>query len=282
MREFFVLLCVAISFQMLMVNSLAEDDLPAVFLTEFENDRHRQEHDVEEVIRLAYRLAEVGAGYESARVLASIALWERDRHSKNEATQLLTEWGLTINTIRQGNAQEIIEKVENVMRYRRGSNTQLRRVRNLIALGLYVDGARLLRQDIIKKSDSMIEQTWGENASNDLVNVLQTAHQKKQLRIQIRLLRAIDPEASEMAENLIWHLTPRKSKENNRDGKWDEDKYIPSVEELAPLVIHRAINLAKKSKSSSRLLAKLVIEASPQSQAAEKAFSLIKKFIFIL
>ena len=140
----------------------------------------------------------------------------------------------------------------------------------------------------------MIDQTWGEfihryrlsvellrdegeNASNELVNVLQTTHQKKQLRIQTRLLRAIDPEVSEMAENLIWHLTPRKSKENNRDGKWNEGKYIPSVEELAPLVIHRAINLAKKSKPSSRLLAKLVMEASPESEAADKAFSLINK-----
>ncbi|HCK14174.1 TPA: hypothetical protein DHW51_08635, partial [Candidatus Poribacteria bacterium] len=99
MREFFVLLYIAMSFQALMVSSLAEDDLSAIVLTDFENDRHRQEHDVEEVIRIAYRLAEVGAGYEAARVLAAIALWERDRDSRNEATRLLNEWGLTINTI---------------------------------------------------------------------------------------------------------------------------------------------------------------------------------------
>ena len=89
MRELFVLLCVAMSLQVLMDSSLAEDDLPTIVLTDFENDRHRQEHDVEEVIRIAYRLAEVGAGYEAARVLAAIALWDRDRDSRTEATHLL-------------------------------------------------------------------------------------------------------------------------------------------------------------------------------------------------
>ena len=53
MREFVVLLCVAMSLQVLMGSSLAEDDLSAIVLTDFENDRHRQEHDVEEVIHIA-------------------------------------------------------------------------------------------------------------------------------------------------------------------------------------------------------------------------------------
>ena len=307
MREFFVLLYIAMSFQALMVSSLAEDDLSAIVLTDFENDRHRQEHDVEEVIRIAYRLAEVGAGYEAARVLAAIALWERDRDSRNEATHLLSEWGLTINTIRQGNVKDIIAKVESVMRHRRGSNTKLRHVRNLIALGLYADAAHLLHQDIIQMSESMIERAWGEflhryrlsveflrddaeDASDKLVNALQTVHQQNRLRIQVRFLRAIDPEVSEMAEGLIWHLTSRKSDENNqedrrpferwvihRDEEWDEDKHIPSVEELVPRVIHRGINLAKRSKPSSRLLAMLVMEASPESESADKASSLIEK-----
>ena len=307
MREFFVLLYIAMSFQALMVSSLAEDDLSAIVLTDFENDRHRQEHDVEEVIRIAYRLAEVGAGYEAARVLAAIALWERDRDSRNEATHLLSEWGLTINTIRQGNVKDIIAKVESVMRHRRGSNTKLRHVRNLIALGLYADAAHLLHQDIIQMSESMIERAWGEflhryrlsveflrddaeDASDKLVNALQTVHQQNRLRIQVRFLRAIDPEVSEMAEGLIWHLTSRKSDENNqedrrpferwvihRDEEWDEDKHIPSVEELVPQVLHRGINLAKRSKPSSRLLAMLVMEASPESESADKASSLIEK-----
>ena len=307
MREFFVLLYIAMSFQALMVSSLAEDDLSAIVLTDFENDRHRQEHDVEEVIRIAYRLAEVGAGYEAARVLAAIALWERDRDSRNEATHLLSEWGLTINTIRQGNVKDIIAKVESVMRHRRGSNTKLRHVRNLIALGLYADAAHLLHQDIIQMSESMIERAWGEflhryrlsveflrddaeDASDKLVNALQTVHQQNRLRIQVRFLRAIDPEVSEMAEGLIWHLTSQKSDENNqedrrpferwvihRDEEWDEDKHIPSVEELVPQVLHRGINLAKRSKPSSRLLAMLVMEASPESESADKASSLIEK-----
>ncbi|MEE3193186.1 MAG: CotH kinase family protein, partial [Candidatus Poribacteria bacterium] len=49
------------------------------------------------------------------------------------------------------------------------------------------------------------------------------------------------------------------------------------VEELVPQVIHRGINLAKRSKPSSRLLAMLVMEASPESESADKASSLIEK-----
>ena len=305
MRKFVVLLYVAMSLHVLMVSSLAEDDLPTVVLTDFENDRHRQEHDVEEVIRIAYRLAEVGAGYEAARVLATIALWERDRDSRNEATHLLNEWGLTIETIRQGNVKDITAKVESVMRHRRGSNTKLRHVRNLIALGLYVDAARLLHQDIMQMSESMIERAWGEflhryrlsvellrsdaeDISNKLVNALQTVHQQNRLRIQVRALRAIDREVSEMAEGLIWHVA-RKSDENDdedrrpferwvihRDEEWGEDEHIPSVEELVPRVLHRGINLAKRSKPSARLLAMLVMEASPESEFADKASSLIE------
>ena len=167
MRKFVVLLYVAMSLHVLMVSSLAEDDLPTVVLTDFENDRHRQEHDVEEVIRIAYRLAEVGAGYEAARVLATIALWERDRDSRNEATHLLNEWGLTIETIRQGNVKDITAKVESVMRHRRGSNTKLRHVRNLIALGLYVDAARLLHQDIMQMSESLICLLYTSDAADE-------------------------------------------------------------------------------------------------------------------
>ena len=305
MRKFVVLLYVAMSLHVLMVSSLAEDDLPTVVLTDFENDRHRQEHDVEEVIRIAYRLAEVGAGYEAARVLATIALWERDRDSRNEATHLLNEWGLTIETIRQGNVKDITAKVESVMRHRRGSNTKLRHVRNLIVLGLYVDAARLLHQDIMQMSESMIERAWGKflhryrlsvdllrndagDISNKLVNALQTVHQQNRLRIQVRALRAIDREVSEMAERLIWHIA-RKSDENDdedrrpferwvihRDEEWGEDEHIPSVEELGPRVLHRGINLAKRSKPSARLLAMLVMEASPESEFADKASSLIE------
>ena len=40
------------SLQVLMDSSLAEDDLPTIVLTDFENDRHRQEHDVIYTIRL--------------------------------------------------------------------------------------------------------------------------------------------------------------------------------------------------------------------------------------
>ena len=118
------------------------------------------------------------------------------------------------------------------MRNRRNSDTTLQHVRNLIELGFYADAAHLLHQGMMQANESMIERAWGEflhryrfsvellrdntkGAGNELVDALQAVHQQNRLRIQIRFLRAIDPEASEMAERLLWHTEPRKLNEGD-------------------------------------------------------------------
>ena len=74
MRKFGLLIVTSIGVQVLMVSSIAENDLPFIVLTGFEDNHHR----VNEVIRVAHTLAEIGAGYEAARVLAAIALRAHD------------------------------------------------------------------------------------------------------------------------------------------------------------------------------------------------------------
>ena len=97
MRKFSLLLLIIIGVQVFMVNTLANDDLPVLVLTGSEDDHHR----MNEAIHGAHALAEVGAGYEAARVLAAIALQVRDSDLGNEAVHLLNEWGLTVNPVRQ-------------------------------------------------------------------------------------------------------------------------------------------------------------------------------------
>ena len=49
-----------------------------------------------------------------------------------------------------------------------------------------------------------------------------------------------------------------------------------SIAELVPRVIRHGVNLADRSKPSSHLLATLVMRAAPDSESADKAYSLIK------
>ncbi|HHZ90449.1 TPA: hypothetical protein EYN65_07950 [Candidatus Poribacteria bacterium] len=302
MRKFSLLLLIIIGFQVFMVNTLANDDLPVIVLTGSEDDHHR----MNEAIHGAHALAEVGAGYEAARVLAAIALQVRDSDLGNEAVHLLNEWGLTVNMVRQGSAKDVIVKIANAMRDRRHSGAALQHVRNLIELEFYTDAARLLRQGTVETNRNVIERTWGEilhryrlpiellrddakDADNELANALQTAHQQNQLRVQIRFLRVVDPEASEMAEMLLQRIEPHKRDEDDEehrrpferwvehnDDESEEDERGPSIEELVLRVVHQAINLANRSKPSSRLLATLVTKAAPDSESADKARSLIK------
>ena len=302
MRKFSLLLLIIIGFQVFMVNTLANDDLPVIVLTGSEDDHHR----MNEAIHGAHALAEVGAGYEAARVLAAIALQVRDSDLGNEAVHLLNEWGLTVNMVRQGSAKDVIVKIANAMRDRRHSGAALQHVRNLIELEFYTDAARLLRQNTVETNRNVIERTWGEilhryrlpiellrddakDADNELANALQTAHQQNQLRVQIRFLRVVDPEASEMAEMLLQRIEPHKRDEDDEehrrpferwvehnDDESEEDERGPSIEELVLRVVHQAINLANRSKPSSRLLATLVTKAAPDSESADKARSLIK------
>ena len=113
---------------------------------------------------------------------------------------------------------------------------------------------------------------------------------KNQLRLQIRLLRSIDPESSEMAETIVRHsASHRREEDHDRhrrpfeiwvEGHHDEAEENESeykIEKLIPRVVDHAINMANTNKLSARILAKLVTEVDPNSKSADKARALIKK-----
>ncbi len=293
-------------------NTAVDERLPHLLLNDSEEDHHR----MGEAVHGAHLLAQVGAGYEAARVLAAIASQARDSDPGNESIHILSEWGLTVEEVRQGSANEIQEKIAKAMQSNHRSGAALAHIRNLIELELYHDAAHLLRKDLLNSDDRVIEKNWGEilhryrlpiellhndikDAETKLVSSLQAAHQQNQIRSQIRFLRVIDPEASELARWLLWR-SERDESGDDRDNpddradrdeehrspfeRWveghhdepDRDEHRPSIEELVPHVIHRAIGLADQSKASSRMLAMLVVRVAPESESADKARSLIR------
>ena len=85
MKRLNLLLIFILAFQVFMVKAMADDELSPITFNGFEEDFHR----VNEAIQYAQMLAELGAGYEAARVLAAIALRTDDTDIGNEARHIL-------------------------------------------------------------------------------------------------------------------------------------------------------------------------------------------------
>ena len=303
MKRLNLLLIFILAFQVFMVKAMADDELLPITFTGFEEDFHR----VNEAIQCAQTLAELGAGYEAARVLAAIALRAGDTDFGDEARHILNEWGITIDVVRRGDIKDINAKIAKARQKLHRRHSNVAHVRNLIELGLYAEAAHLLRQEGVKTDRGITERKWGEilhryhlpiellynqakDANNELLKALRAGQQQNQLRFQIRLLRAIDPESSEIAETIFRRSESHRRDEDHdrhrrpfeiwvegRDDEPEENESEFKIEELIPRVVNHAINIANTNKLSARILATLVTEVDPNSKSADKVRALIKK-----
>ena len=140
MKRLNLLLIFILAFQVFMVKAMADDELLPITFTGFEEDFHR----VNEAVQM---LAELGAGYEAARVLAAIALRADDTDFGNEARHILNEWGITTDVVRRGDIKDINAKIVNARQKLHRRHSNVAHVRNLIGLGLYAEAAL----DVLKK-----------------------------------------------------------------------------------------------------------------------------------
>ena len=300
MKRLNLLLIFILAFQVFMLKAMADDELSPITFNGFEEDFHR----VNEAVQM---LAELGAGYEAARVLAAIALRADDTDFGNEARHILNEWGITTDVVRRGDIKDINAKIAKARQKLHRRHSNVAHVRNLIELGLYAEAAHLLRQEGVKTDRGITERKWGEilhryhlpiellynqakDANNELLKALRAGQQQNQLRFQIRLLRAIDPESSEIAETIFRHSESHRRDEDHdrhrrpfeiwvegRDDEPEENESELKIEELIPRVVNHAINVANANKLSARILATLVTEVDPNSKSADKVSALIKK-----
>ena len=154
MKRLNLLLIFILAFQVFMVKAMADDELLPITFTGFEEDFHR----VNEAIQCAQTLAELGAGYEAARVLAAIALRAGDTDFGDEARHILNEWGITIDVVRRGNTKDINAKIAKARQKLHRRHSNVAHVRNLIELGLYAEAAHLLRQEGVKTDRGITER----------------------------------------------------------------------------------------------------------------------------
>ena len=185
MKRLNLLLIFILAFQVFMVKAMADDELSPITFNGFEEDFHR----VNEAVQM---LAELGAGYEAARVLAAIALRADETDIGNEARHILNEWGITTDVVRRGDIKDINAKIAKARQKLHRRHSNVAHVRNLIELGLYAEAAHLLRQEGVKTDRGITERKWGEilhryhlpiellyNQAKDANNELLKAWQKR-------------------------------------------------------------------------------------------------------
>ena len=264
-------------------------------------------HRLRDAIHGARILADSGAGYEAAMVLTAISIQAKNTELAEEALNILNNLELTPNSVLNGTAKEILGKNQK-RNHRHHSNFNKRHIQNLIKLGLYSEAADQLLRILKSNNERIIEQMWRElfrqsktpekllaknklKINNQLAKELESANQRTLKLNQIRFLRVFDHETSEDAERLLRRSDPNIISENDRDEhhseyqRWverdneenEDDRKEPPLEEIALRVVRHAGDMKNVCIKSSDFLAKLVIEAAPNSAAAKNARVLLGK-----
>ncbi len=193
-----------------------------------------------EMLHAARMLAEAGAGYEAARVVAAIASHTSDTEATHTARGWLKEWGLTVDAVRSGVPVEISAKIAENIHVEHHGGAQATHVGNLIRLNLLPAAARVLREGARSRKRREVARYWGDvleryripiellvddasDTEEQLVEALRVAYERIQLRRQVQALWSIDHEAAEIGHMLLRHLDPERDRRgHDRDEERDE------------------------------------------------------------
>ncbi|MDP6445890.1 MAG: CotH kinase family protein [Pirellulaceae bacterium] len=266
----------------------------------FSRDRDPELHRLFESLHASHMLAEAGAGYEAARVLAALALRAGDTDPGREARQVLESWGLTVDSVRQGTAADINRRIEKAKRDDRRGRMQNVHVHNLIELRRYAMAARVLREsagpdrggrgaiEVLERYRIPIENLGddAEGAERKLAGALQRGHQRNLRRRDARLVQVFDHEAAELARMLIRKMEPerdrRRPEHENQFARWMERRerergHEPTVAQIVRRAVERAGELVEEKPEAARMLAAFVASQAADSPDAERARQLARE-----
>jgi hypothetical protein len=121
-------------------------------------------NDVEKldaVFDLALELTKMGAGYEGARLIASIAVTTTDPSIRFNALDYLEEWDLSPEEVLHGNVHIVHQKVIASAQHQLLPGNAFGHVRNLIKLNLLQEATDLLERDCMALARRPFENKWG-------------------------------------------------------------------------------------------------------------------------
>ena len=99
---------------------------------------------VEQLVDTARRMAEMGLGYEAARLLKSAAKYSPDKGRAEEAKRILESWGVHEMDINDANAGTIRSTILGTLNRNRAALLNHKRVETLIAVGKTTQAAKII------------------------------------------------------------------------------------------------------------------------------------------
>jgi hypothetical protein len=264
-------------------------ELPKIRFGGSETDQHR----LQEAIHAARLLAEIGAGYEATRVLGAIATQASNSEAGEHAKHVLREWGLTVSEIEHTSAENLVTRIAQLRSARQHIETNSIHARNLIAMDRFREAAQVVReawrseenqnhkggfQELLEslKLSPEIFESKKLPSEDELSEQLRVSAVVRWRREQIRFLRVFDPHASELAEAVNHHLTPRARRNSENEDQrhplerfHEEDEFEPPpLNELLPALIDRAERLITIDRASALFVLNLIEEVAPGSEYA--------------
>ncbi len=252
----------------------------------------------------ARHLAEAGAGYEAARIIAAIAGDEGAGPAMEESLHWLEDSGLTIEFVRTASRQEILSRLQGRGRQGKRAEVFIARVGNLINLNRWDEASKMLIHDLVNDPMDSVRERWLAAVDHfqmpsgivekpidetSIKEAFRKAHQRALWRRQLLAIANADYEALEIAHFLIQYepesdeafavseRRPRHRWEETHRER-DEEKHTeerPSIKEVSSQAIQKVIALAENHPEEARLLAEILISVVPDTLASQAAKGLL-------
>ena len=272
--------------------SLPQDTVPDPGLATFDLGAGEQDRDrLFQLLEGARILADRGAGYEAARVIAGLALQASDQDPGREALQLLESWGLSVDAVRRGQPAALNARISQSIKQTQRNDTLPAHAHNLITLQRFDQAARVVRSSLQGGETDRAAARWGallkryrvplellraDSRVSQLSRALQRGQARLRLLQQARVLQVFDQRAGELARQLVRRMEPRQPEEDWRErnpfarlvdrerGNRDRPGEGPPLEDLAEHVLRYAEELSQRSPEAAQILTRLVALAAPR------------------
>lgn len=190
---------------------------------------------VGQVVGMARGMAEMGLGYEAARLLKSTAKYSPDKERANEAKRILESWGVHEMEIKDANAETIRTTIRETLSRSRKALLDHKHVETLVAVGQTSKAAELIsgakqieltgeskeaRRRILNDLNLSEESLNKTNDTEALETLMNRSSEISKLQDISEFLRTAHPDSGNAMRSFIRQLYPetaRMADQRNRD-----------------------------------------------------------------
>ena len=192
---------------------------------------------VEQIIGIARNMAEMGLGYEAARLLKSASKYSQNRDRSNEAKEILKSWGVITIELNDANANTIRTTIRRSLNRNRAALLDHKRVETLIAVGQITEAAKLIgdakkvnltgeSRDQQRRILNDLNLEWDSlekaNDTESLESIMNRSKDISRLRDISDFLRTAHPDSGNAMRTLIQQLFPETTRmQSQRDNERD-------------------------------------------------------------